>query len=553
MRGLVLRVLAWRFPNLGPRTSHRTRGAILGFLLAVTPHLGLRTSHAQSAWRTVDRAVIGSMSEVYAVASSFDRLYVVGSDQVIYREPLRNEWVGPFQAPGWGELQTARGSIIDPFDRSLWIVTAGGWLRYDPVLDLWDRGFLTGTPRVAGFDRSRPGSGLYFRLGDGWVVAERGGGGAFPATTPPRANDLILVPTINDLVRSNPQLAPMASGMLMGPGLRPVPLTAAAPATELGGWWLGTRGGGLLFLPHGSAIPESKPWGLPGPIVGGVFGVPGGAWLATSRTAEGGGAVVHVSEDLGTFQWFMGDRVFGHSFQTVLALTVVDSLIWVVHERGLLALDRRGQRVREVQMEGRSPVFNGVIISAVAARQGRMVVSSNEGLLEITDSGATRFAQNFGVAALALSISGDTTWVGTFQGLFAHLPGMDQPRLAPGWEDSPGFRTMIGGLLWHGDTLVALGERSIFSRDPSTGRWTRGADLPSDLGRPRAMANGEQGIWIAGSRGLVFVRLNGVVVRRVRIGDALPGDPRALSVSGEWLWVGTTKGLVRLRREGLEP
>jgi hypothetical protein len=529
------------------------RVAWLGLLFVAASHLAPRTSHAQGGWRTADRAVIGSMSEVYAVASSFDRLYVVGSDQVIYREPLRNEWVGPFQAPGWGELQTARGSIIDPYDRSLWIVTASGWLRYDAILDVWDRGVLPGTPRLAGIDRTRPGAGLYFRVGDGWVVAERGGGGALPVSSPPRTTDLILVPTINDLVRSNPQLAPMASGMLMGPGLRPVPLTAAAPATELGGWWLGTRGGGLLFLPHGSAIPESKPWGLPGPIVGGVFGVPGGAWLATSRTAEGGGAVVHLSEDLGTFQWFMGDRVFGQSFQTVLALTVVDSLIWVVHERGLLALDRRGQRVREVLIEGRVVMMNGVFITAVAARQGRMVVAAPEGLFEVTDSGAVNIAPAFHSPAFALAISGDTTWVGTILGLFAHLPGTDQPRQAPGWEDSPGFRTNIVALLWRGDTLVALGERSIFSRDPSTGRWTRGADLPSDLGRPRTMADGEQGIWIAGSRGLVFVRLNGVVVRRVRVGDALPGDPRALSVSGEWLWVGTTRGLVRLRREGLEP
>jgi hypothetical protein len=533
----------------GPRFE--VRGLLLGALILCTPHLGLRTSHAQSSWRTADRAVIGSMSEVHAVASSFDRLYVVGSDQVIYREPLRNEWVGPFSAPGWGELQTARGSIVDPFDRSLWIVTASGWLRYDAVLDIWDRGFITGTSRFAGFDRTRPGSGLYFRVGDGWVVAERGGGGALPVTTPPRTADLIPVPTINDLIRANPQLAPMASGMLMAPGLRPAPLTAAAPATELGGWWLGTRGAGLFFLPHASTIPESRPWGLPSPVVGGVVGIPGGAWVATTSSAEGGSGFVHVAEDLSQFQWFFGDRVFGLQFDAVRAIEVVDTLIWIAHERGLVALDRRGRRVREAELAGSSGPVTGVL--SLAARRGRMVAGSATGLLEVSDSGAVRLAPTFSAPAFAVGISGDTTWIGTTLGLFAHLPGMDQPRQAPGWEDSPGFRTRISGLLWRGDTLVALGDRAIFSRDPATSRWTRGPDLPSDLGRPFTMVDGEQGIWVAGTRAIAFVRLNGVVERRLRTGDALPGEPRALSVSGEWLWIGTTRGLVRFRREGLEP
>jgi hypothetical protein len=529
----------------------KVRGLVLWVVALLAPHFPPRTSHAQGGWRTADRAVIGSMSEVYAVASSFDRLYVVGSDQVIYREPLRNEWVGPFNAPGWGELQTARGSIIDPFDRSLWIVTATGWLRYDAVLDVWDRGVLPGTPRFAGFDRTRPGSGLYFRLGDGWVVGERGGGGAFPATTAPRANDLILVPTINDLVRSNPQLAPMASGMLMGPGLRPVPLTAAAPATELGGWWLGTRGGGLLFLPHASTIPEPRPWGLPGPAVGGVAGIPGGAWVVTTHSVEGGSGLTHVAEDLSAFQWFLGDQVFGLQFATVRALEVVDTLIWIAHERGVLALDRRGRRVRSAELEGSFGGVTGVL--SLAARRGRMVVGTATGLFEISDTGTVRLAPTFSAPAFAVGISGDTTWVGTSLGLFAVLPGMEQPRQAPGWEDSPSFRTRIIDILWRGDTLVVLGDRALFARDPRTNLWNRSHDLPAELGRPHTMADGEQGVWIAGTRGVIFARTNGTVERRLRIGDALPGEPTDLSLAGEWLWVGTTRGLVRFRRGGLEP
>ena len=494
--------------------------------------------------------VIGSMLRIQAVASSFDRLFVVGGGQVMYQDQGRPGWQGPFDAPVDAEFLDARGSVVDPLDRSLWVITGSGWLRYDPTLDHWDRGFAGGQILEAGIDRGRPIDGIYLRLATGWMVATRGGGIVTPAAEPPRPGQLIDIGTLTDLARSNPQIGGLLTGTIMAPGLRPVRLNAAAPAADQSGWWLGTDGAGLLWLPFGSPIPERRPWGLPGLEVGGVFAVPGGAWAVTDQTADGTAALVFVPEALDQFDWFFGDRVFGHPFRQVRVVRAVDSLVWLGTDQGAMAFTRRGERVRSI--DERDGLADRRILS-IAARRGRIVLGTAAGIAEVTDSGAARLAPDFVAPALALAISGDTTWVGTTLGLFATLPGMASIRQAPGWETAELLSTPVTGLLWRGDTLVALTDRAVVWRDPATGRWTAGPDIGVRLGRTHAIADGRDGVWIAGALGLGFARLNGPIERMLATGDALPGEAWDVSIDGDRIWVATPNGLVRFRRQAVEP
>ncbi|MEO6068633.1 MAG: hypothetical protein ABJB33_01370 [Gemmatimonadota bacterium] len=490
------------------------------------------------------------MLHIYAVASSFERLYVVSAGQVLVRDQVRREWQGPFDAPGQGALEQARGSLVDPLDQSLWIVTGSGWLRYDPVLDLWDQGSAGGAVLVAAVDRSRPADGLYLRTPSGWVVATRGMGIAIPATEPPRGSDLIRATTVEDAARANPQLGGAISGTLMGPGLRAVRLRAAAPASDQSGWWLGTDGSGLLWLPFGSVSPEPRPWGLPGEEVGAVFAVPGGAWAVTDRSFAGGAALVEVPDGIDGTKWYFGDQVFGQPFRQVRALRVVDSLLWLGTDQGVLALTRTGERVRWLtEQDGLADRR----ILAIAARRGRLIFGTAAGVAELTDSGVVRIAPGYAAPAYSLAIAGDTTWVGTPTGLFAALPGAIDLRQAPGWEALGVLRSPVPALLWHGDTLVALTDHSLLWRDPRTGAWTAGPDPSDQLGRGRALADGREGVWIAGSRGVGFARLGGPVQRILAVGDALPGEAWDVSVEADWLWVATSRGLVRFRRGAVEP
>lgn len=531
--------------NRTPRPACRPV-LVLGLLLALSLHPGRAV--AQSRWRTEDRTIIGSMLRIQAVAASFDRLFVVGGGRVMYRDQGRPEWQGPFDAPTEAEFLDARGSLVDPLDRSLWVVTGSGWLRYDPTLDTWDRGIVTDQILAAGLDRSRPIDGLYLRLRSGWVVATRGGI-ATPAAEPPRADELIPVGTLADAARQNPQLSGLNAGTLMGAGLRPVRLNAAAPAADQSGWWLGTDGAGLLWLPFGSPSPERRSWGLPGDEVGGVFAIPGGAWAVTDQTLSGDAALVFVSSALDRFDWYLGDRVFGHPFRQVRVVHVVDSLIWVGTDQGAMAFDRRGERVRT--LDERSGLADRRILS-FAARRGRIVLGTFTGIAEVTDSGVTRLAPAFASAALAVALSGDTTWVGTTLGLFASLPGMSDLREAPGW-DGPTLRTPVTALLWRGDTLVALTDRAVVWRDPTDGHWNVGPDIGVRVGRTHALADGRDGVWIAGSLGLGFARLGGPIERLLATGDALPGEAWDVSIDGDQIWIATPHGLVRFRRQAVEP
>ena len=504
---------------------------------------------AQSRWRPEDRVVLGSMLEIDAIASSFERLYVVAGDQLLIRDELTRRWTGPFRAPGRAALMNAQGALVDPFDRSLWVVTTSGWLRYDPVLDLWDQGFAVANILAAGIDRTRPTDGLYLRTPDGWSVAARGSGALLPATRPPRPTDLVPVGTVGAAARANPQLAGAAGGMLMGPGLRPARLTAAAESADRSGWWLGTDGAGLFFLPFGSARPEPRPWGLPGEVVGAVFAVPGGAWAVTDRGLGTGAAVVYVPDQIEGTNWFFGDQVMGQPFRTVRALLPADTLLWIGTDQGALALTRRGERVHQLT-EGNGLPDRRVL--SIAARRGRLVFGTAAGIAELTDSGVVRLAPFYAAPAFALALSGDTTWVGTPNGLFAATPGEGDLRQAPGWETLP-QRTVVTALRWRGDTLVALTDRALLYRDPRDGRWSMGPDPGTQVGRARALADGGRGVWIAGSRGVGFARLGGAVERLLAVGPDLPGEAWDVSIDGGWLWIATSRGLVRFRREAVEP
>lgn len=527
-----------------------TRARCAVVMVAVVSLLAPRFLLAQSRWRPEDRTVIGEMLHIFTVASSYERLYVVSADQLLIRDAGRSEWQGPFAGPGLARAQDARGALVDPLDRSLWIVTTAGWLHYDPTLDLWDQGFTGEAILSAGFDRSRPVDGLYLRTGSGWKVATRNGGSAFPAAEPPRATEFVRAMTLDDAARANPQLAGAFSGTLMGPGFRPVRLTSAAPAGDQSGWWLGTDGSGLLWLPFGSTSPEPRPWGMPGPVVGAVFAVPGGAWAVTDRSFGTGAALVQIPNDLASTKWFFGDQVFGQPFRQVRALHVVDSLLWLGTDQGALALNTRGERVRWLtEAEGLADKR----ILSIAAGRGRVVFGTAAGVAELTDSGVVRIAPAYVSPAYAVAIAGDTTWVGTPNGLFAATPNEADLRQAPGWDALLLTRTPVTALLWRGDTLVALTEHSVLWRDPRNGAWTAGPDPSTLLGHGRALADGDDGVWIAGSLGAGFARLGGPVERQLRVGSDLPAESWDVSVEGEWLWVATSNGLVRFRRQAVEP
>ncbi len=159
----------------------------------------------------------------------------------------------------------------------------GGWLRFDPGIELWEQGSIPGGVQDAALDSRAPISGLFLRTSSGWYQAQRGGF-AVPGPAP---SSPVRAATIDEAIRSNPGIQANSSALITNKGLGAVRFTAAARAQAFTGqgWYVGTAGAGLLFYPEGAGIPERLTFGLPSDAVDAVFAGPGGVWVVTERTS----------------------------------------------------------------------------------------------------------------------------------------------------------------------------------------------------------------------------------------------------------------------------
>ena len=507
------------------------------------------TAAAQSPsrdWRPEDRTVIGDFSRIAAIASSIERVFVVSPSSVVIWQPQFRTWSGPFEPPDRDLLGRVFAALIDPMDQSLWLASSSGWVHYQPELQIWDQGRVPDAVVAIAFDESDPFNGLHIRTRGGWLTLPRGGLVPMPGRAPARP---IRPTTVDEVVARVPSLQTNAAQFLLDSRMRPVRLTAAARAADNQGWYIGTSGLGLMYLQDAAAIPERLPFGLPSEFVGAVMSWPGGVWTATNRTTLADAAFTFVESGLREFRSVRGLPASGTPFNRVLELAGVNRSLWAATDFGLARIDPGEERIELFDRHRGLPdsrVFD------VASRQGRLVVGTARGLARMDDSNrVTRVAPLFVDAAFAVFPAGDSIWVGTPRGLFLALPGQEDLERPRGLS-SASLQVPVFGFGVLGDTLVALTRDQMIWRDPRSGSWSLGPNLSGLLGRLRRFTPDGAGFWVAGDRGVGFVRLGAAPARPLREGD-LPGPANDLAADREHLWVGTERGLVRFRLEAIRP
>lgn len=519
----------------------------LGALLMLTAVAVTAAAQSPSRdWRPEDRTVIGDFSRITSIASSIDRVYVTSPTSLVVWQPQVRAWAGPFEPPNRATLAGVFTALIDPLDQSLWLARPNGWVHYQPELQLWDEGPVPDAVVTIAFDESDPVGGLYILTRSGWSILPRGGLVPTPGRPPARP----IGPTsVEEVLRRAPTLQTNAAQFLLDSRLRPVRLTAAARAFDNQGWYLGTSGLGLLFLQDIGAIPERVPFGLPAQFVGAVMTWPGGVWAATNRTPQTEAAFTFVDSGLREFRTVRGLPATGTPFSRVLELAGRDKSLWAATDFGLARVDPEEERVELLDERGGLPdsrVFD------VAGRQGRIVVGTAHGLARLDDSlRVTRVAPRFADAAYAVLPAGDSIWVGTRRGVLLAVPGREDLERPPGLA-AASLQDPVFGFSTLGDTLVALTRDHMIWRDPRSQVWSIGPNLSALLGRLRRFAPDGPGFWVAGDRGVGFVRLGGPPVRALRDGD-LPGPANDLAVDREHLWIATEDGLVRFRLDAIRP
>jgi hypothetical protein len=521
----------------------RFQVALLSVLFA-TPLLGQSRD-----WSPADRTLIADFTRITSVAAAPGRVYVAAPAALLIWNPQFRQWEGPITPPEPGLLERVFVSMADPLDNSLWMARVDGWVHFDPAIQMWDHGTLPQGVQEIAFDLNSPVAGLFLRSGNSWYVVPRGGIAALPASAPERP----LRPTsVQEAFRANPALQSTSAQILLDNRLSSARFTSAARSFDGLGWYLGTWGVGLLYLPEGGIVPQRLTFGLPGQVASALYSAPGGVWVSTDRTASSSTALAFVASDLSGFTWVQGEAGFGLPFSRVRRITGLNRDLWTATDAGVARVDPEAGEVSLFD-EGRGLIDNRVY--TVAARRGVLVVGTARGLASIRDGQVQRLAPAYvePVYSLALSSGADSVWVGTPRGIRVAVTGLDDLVLPPELNTVAALAEPVVALGWQSDTLVGLTEDRVIWRDARVKSWWLGPTISPALGRLRAFAPGMGGLWVAGERGVAFVPFNAMPARVLYTPTDIPGTPLDLAVDEDYLWVASDAGLVRFRLGAVRP
>ncbi len=528
---------------------HRKRLSVLSVLTVLTVLTGgVREARAQSRdWSPADRAILGDFSRILAIATTPQRVYAVSEPGVVVWLPIERRWDGPYNPPQLGILEGVFSALADPLDESLWMVRSDGYVHFQPEIQLWEQQRVPARVRALAIDLDDPAGGIRLDTSSGWFRVVPGGGPPVPSPAPARIKR---APTVEDALRANPSVATNSSQILIDPRGRLSRFSAAAPAGDAIGWYLGTLGLGLMYARPGMPIPEKMPFGLPGERVGAVISVPGGVWAAIERTSRTDEAITFVSASFDAFQPLRGSGALGLGFTAVRRMAAQGSDLWLATDGGLVRVMPREDRSRRLDMGSGLPDSRAY---SVLARRGDVFVGTARGIARVSSElNIERLAPDFTDAVYAIERSGDSLWLGTSRGLLTLLPDRSTPGRLPELAASPAMQAAVLDIAWLADTLVALTDDGLLWRGPNGNEWTLGPSLSSVLGKLRTFVSWEDGFFVAGDRGFGYAGLR-TAVRRPILGDDLPGVPRGLAVDEQYLWVATERGLVRWRIDAIRP
>jgi len=508
------------------------------------------TAAAQRAtrdWPAEDRAVIGDFSVVTTVAATFDRVFATSRSMLVIWRPLEQRWEGPFEPGDPGALERVFLAAADPLDQSLWMVRPDGWLRYQPDMRVWQRGMIPGRVNALVFDETDPGGGPFIGSSAGWYRVPPGGFAAVPSPPPRRPQ---APATVDDALRANPALQANAALILNDGRGRGGAYTAAAPARDGIGWFIGTAGNGLMYLQPGAAVPQRLPYGLIGDRVGALFAVPGGVWVATDRQEFAEPALSFVASDFSHFDTRRGSAMFGLGYQQVRRIVSHERALWLATDEGVVRVEGQSDRAERVDMGRGLPDSR---VYALLSRRGSLFAGTRRGLARINDSlRAVRVARSFSGEVLSLEQTGDTLWLGTTDGVLMVPPEAVVAGRTPGLTESASYRQPVVGMARLADTLVALTENQFLWREPGTDVWTLGPPLSALLGRLVAFTPFRDGFFVAGEQGVGYATLNSAPQSPL-LGQEHPGRIRDVAADPEYLWVGTERGVVRWRIRAILP
>lgn len=505
-------------------------------------------AHPQSRqWRPEDRAVIGDFSNVAAVAATTAGVFAVTTGGIVVYDTRFDRWLPPVTAiDGWppGVPLTAIG---DPADQSVWIGYADRVVHYTPVIRLFETVPLPDGVRELVFDRDDPFRGLYVRTSREWLMIPRGAPTTMPVFDVPPNERRIAPMSVAEFLARHPA-ADALEIVATRPRGRRYRYTAAAedPVSQM--VFVGTDGRGVLRYDPRAARFEPLSFGLTAGAVGAIARWDDGVWVGADAGLQAGGpnagGLVWAASDLQRWQEAERPPGFATQWSVLHDLVVWEDATWAATDRGLLRVANGS-----FEMQGRTVGLPFSHTTALAASANALWVGATRGLVVRTRLGQFEvIADDASIGAVAsLAFARDTLWVAGTRGLLVVDGNRAVDRAARVYRQ-PVLQEPLLSVAFRGDLLaVATTERVAWR--PGAGRWEVGRALP-ELGGVRVVeVDPDDGLWIGGELGVMWLDLSSGAFRHAMIREDLPGAVRDLVATDAYLWVGTDGGLVRVRRD----
>ena len=506
-----------------------------------------------------DRIVLTAFDVIPAVAASQHMVYIATADGIAALDRDFGRWSAPVALASGFPGGPVTAIAVDPVEEGVWVAIAGAVLYYRPSLGDLSRGSAPGLVDAIIFDQRDPSAGAYLHGTSGWSLASRTGMvvPVDPSRVPP-PNARILPSTLAEVYDTYPSLRGAGGLLTQDADLQSWPVIGGSVSPDRSEVWLGTNGGGLFRVDPLFLKGEQLPFGLLQTATGALARDAAGVWMAG---LGGGGAertgLTFTSGDLQQWRWIRSPSVTrAMAGARVFDMSVSGTQMWVGTDRGVVLADA-GKADRTLTWSATNGLPDDRVLSVAAAHDGAWVGTAR-GLAFVASPGSAaaarasnvRVAAGTGVAVRALSLAGDTLWVGSDAGLAllrTSSPDSLPRRVA---VDDPRLSRPIRALALS-DSLVAVATENdlIVVDQRSVAHVPRFDAVNISVVAPvNAMAMDAGTIWLAGNRGVLSVSRSSGVARLLAAPGVVPAEALDLVLDRAFAWIATPAGVVRLRR-----
>lgn len=504
--------------------------------------------------------VLTAFDVVPAVAASHHMVYMATPDGIAALDRDFERWLAPASLAAGYPGGPITAIAADPVEEGVWVAIAGMVIYYRPSFGDVTRAAAPGLVDAIIFDRRDPSGGAYLHGAAGWSLASRTGmvEPVDPSRVPP-PNARIMPSTLAEVYRAYPSLRAEGPLLTRDADLQSWPVMSGAVTPDRSEVWLGTSGGGLFRVDPLFLKSEQLPFGPLQTATGALARDSNGVWMAGLGGAAGAAraGVAFTTGDLQQWRWVRSPAVTrAMAGARAVQMSVRGSRIWLATDRGLVLVNA-DDAGRTLRWSATSGLPDDRVLSVAAGNDG-VWVGTARGLAFVTSPGSARAALSSDVrvpagpaaAVRAISLAGDTLWVGSDAGLILlrgaspdSLPrrvGVGDPRL---------MRPIRALALC--DSLVAVAtERDLIVVDQRSVKLVSRFDAVniSTVAPVNALAMDASTIWLAGNGGVLVVSRSSGASRLLAAPGVIPAEALDVVLDRDHAWIATPAGVVRLRR-----